>query len=100
MQAKRRKRTMADYAKTTTNGYTICAAVESARRIGNQWRLIVNRDLLEHPMRFKQLLKDACDIYPQTLSPVLKYLTKEQNVRREVLETPPLTVPYEPTDKG
>jgi len=87
MQPKRRKRTMADYAKTTTNGYTICAAVESARRIGNQWRLIVIRYPLEHPMRFNELLKIACDIDPKTLSRVLKYLTKEQIVRREVLGT-------------
>ncbi|HWY28308.1 MAG TPA: helix-turn-helix domain-containing protein [Candidatus Sulfotelmatobacter sp.] len=100
MQAKRRKRTMADYAKTTTNGYTICAAVESARRIGNQWRLIVIRYLLEHPMRFNELLKVACDIDPKTLSRVLKYLTKEQIVRREVLGTQPFTVRYALTDKG
>ena len=100
MQAKRRKRAMADYAKTITNGYTICVAVESARRIGNQWRLIVIRYLLEHPMRFNELLKVACDIDPKTLSRVLKYLTKEQIVRREVLDTQPFTVRYELTAKG
>src|SRR5260370_4767086 len=100
MQARRRKRTMADYAKTTTNGYTICAAVESARRIGNQWRLVVIRYLLEHPMRFNELLKIACDIDPKTLSRVLKYLTKEQIVRREVLGTQPFTVRYALKDKG
>src|SRR5216684_4894922 len=100
MQANRRKRTMADYAKTTTNGYTICAAVESARKIGNQWRLIVIRYLLEHPMRFNELLKVACDIDPKTLSRVLKYLSKEQIVRREVLGTQPFTVRYALTDKG
>ncbi len=100
MQAKRRKRTMADYAKTTTNGYTICAAVESARRIGNQWRLVVIRYLLEHPMRFNELLKIACDIDPKTLSRVLKYLVAEKIVRREVLGTQPFTVRYALTDKG
>src|SRR6266851_9277040 len=100
MQAKRRKRTMADYAKTTTNGYTICAAVESARRIGNQWRLVVIRYLLEHPMRFNELLKVACDIDPKTLSRVLKYLVSEKIVRREVLGTQPFTVRYALTDKG
>src|SRR5713101_6697010 len=100
MQAKRRKRTMADYAKTTTNGYTICATVESARRIGNQWRLVVIRYLLERPMRFNELLKVACDIDPKTLSRVLKYLSKEQIVRRDVLDTQPFTVRYALTDKG
>ncbi|OLD13994.1 MAG: hypothetical protein AUI93_00100 [Crenarchaeota archaeon 13_1_40CM_3_52_10] len=91
---------MADYAKTTTNGYTICAAVESARRIGNQWRLIVIRYLLENPMRFNELLKIACDIDPKTLSRVLKYLVAEKIVRREVLGTQPFTVRYALTDKG
>jgi DNA-binding HxlR family transcriptional regulator len=100
MPAKRRKRTMADYAKTMTNGYTVCAAVESARKIGNQWRLIVIRYLLEHPMRFNELLKIACDIDPKTLSRVLKYLTKEQIVRREVLGTQPFSVRYALTEKG
>ena len=100
MPAKRRRRTIIDYAKTTTNGYTICAAVESARKIGNQWRLVVIRYLLERPMRFNELLKIACDIDPKTLSRVLKYLTKEQIVRREVLGTQPFTVRYALTDKG
>jgi len=100
MPARRRKRTIADYSPATTNGYTICAAVESARKIGNQWRLIVIRYLLEHPMRFNELLKIACDIDPKTLSRVLKYLTKEQIVRREVLGTQPFTVRYALTDKG
>ena len=100
MPAKRRKRVIADYSPTKTDGYTICAAVESARRIGNQWRLIVIRYLLEHPMRFNELLKIACDIDPKTLSRVLKYLTKEQIVRREVLGTQPFTVRYALTDKG
>jgi DNA-binding HxlR family transcriptional regulator len=100
MPAKRRKRSIADYSPTTTDGYTICAAVESARRIGNQWRLIVIRYLLEHPMRFNELLKIACDIDPKTLSRVLKYLTKEQIVQREVLGTQPFSVRYALTEKG
>src|SRR6059036_3291862 len=100
MQAKRRKRAMADYAKTITNGYTICVAVESARRIGNQWRLIVIRYLLEHPMRFNELLRVACEIDTKTLSRVLKYLASEKIVQRQVLGTQPFTVRYALTDKG
>jgi DNA-binding HxlR family transcriptional regulator len=100
MTVRRGKRTIADHSQFTTNGYAICAAVESARKIGNQWRLIVIRYLLEHPMRFNELLKIACDIDPKTLSRVLKYLTKEQIVRREVLDTQPFAVRYALTDKG
>src|SRR6267143_6712328 len=100
MPAKRRRRTIIDYAKTTTNGYTICAAVESARKIGNQWRLVVIRYLLERPMRFNELLKVACGIDPKTLSRVLKYLAAEEIVRRDVLGTQPFSVQYALTDKG
>jgi len=100
MTVRRRRRTIADYSPSTTNGYTICAAVESARKIGNQWRLVVIRYLLEHPMRFNELLKIACDIDPKTLSRVLKYLVTEKIVRREVLGTQPFTVRYALTDKG
>ncbi len=51
-------------------------------------------------MRFNELLKIGCDIDPKTLSRVLKYLTKELIVRREVLGAQPFTVRYALTDKG
>ena len=101
MPVRRRRRTVSDHMLTTTkSNYTICAAVESARKIGNQWRLIVIRYLLERPMRFNELRRVACEIDPKTLSRVLKYLTREKIVRREVLDTQPFTVRYALTDKG
>jgi DNA-binding HxlR family transcriptional regulator len=78
----------------------LCAAVESARKIGNQWRLIVVRYLLERPMRFNELQKVACGIDPKTLSRVLKYLAGEEIIRREVLGTKPRVVQYALTEKG
>src|SRR5271170_3067039 len=96
----RRRRTISDYAPTSTGDYVLCGAVESARRIGNQWRLIVVRYLLERPMRFNELLKVACGIDPKTLSRVLKYLATEEIVRRDVLGTQPFTVRYALTEKG
>jgi DNA-binding HxlR family transcriptional regulator len=100
MQATRRRRSIADYSPATTKDYEICGAVESARRIGNQWRLIVIRYLLERPMRFNELLKVACGVDPKTLSRVLKYLAAEEIIRRDVLGTQPFTVRYALTDKG
>ncbi len=91
---------ISDYLSAKTNDYVTCAAVESARKIGNQWRLIVIRYLLEHPMRFNELLKVACAIDAKTLSRVLKYLVSEKIVRRDVLGTQPFTVRYALTDKG
>jgi DNA-binding HxlR family transcriptional regulator len=100
MPVRRRKRTISDYLSAKTNDYVTCAAVESARKIGNQWRLIVIRYLLERPMRFNELLKVACAIDAKTLSRVLKYLVSEKIVRRDVLGTQPFTVRYALTDKG
>jgi DNA-binding HxlR family transcriptional regulator len=100
MPVRRRRRTITDYLSAKTNDYVTCAAVESARKIGNQWRLIVIRYLLEHPMRFNELLKVACAIDAKTLSRVLKYLVSEKIVRRDVLGTQPFTVRYALTDKG
>jgi DNA-binding HxlR family transcriptional regulator len=92
MQVTRRRRTIADYSPATTKDYAIGGAVESARKIGNQWRLVVIRYLLERPMRFNELLKVACGIDPKTLSRVLKYLATEEIIRRDVLGTQPFTV--------
>ena len=100
MPVRRRKRTISDHLSAKTNDYVTCAAVESARKIGNQWRLIVIRYLLERPMRFNELLKVACAIDAKTLSRVLKYLVSEKIVRRDVLGTQPFTVRYALTDKG
>jgi len=79
MPVRRRKRTISEYLSAKTNDYVTCAAVESARKIGNQWRLIVIRYLLERPMRFNELLKVACAIDAKTLSRVLKYLVSEKS---------------------
>ena len=100
MPVRRRKRTISDYMSTRKNDYVTCAAVESARKIGNQWRLIVIRYLLERPMRFNELLRVACEIDTKTLSRVLKYLASEKIVQRQVLGTQPFTVRYALTDKG
>src|SRR5260370_26462673 len=92
MPVRRRKRTITDYMRAKSNDYVTCAAVESARKIGNQWRLIVIRYLLENPMRFNELLKVACAIDAKTLFRVLKYLVSEKIVRRDVLGTQPSKV--------
>jgi DNA-binding HxlR family transcriptional regulator len=100
LSAKRRVRTIVDYSPATAKDYELCGAVESARKIGNKWRLIVVRYLLERPMRFNELLKVACGIDPKTLSRVLKYLASEEILRRDVLGTQPFNVQYTLTEKG
>jgi DNA-binding HxlR family transcriptional regulator len=96
----RRRRSIVDYSRATTDDYEVCGAVESARKIGNRWRLIVVRYLLERPMRFSELQRRACGIDPKTLSRVLKYLAGEGIIRRDVLGSQPFSVRYALTEKG
>ena len=80
--------------------YTICPVVESVRKVGNEWRLVVIRYLTDRPMRFNELLRIAGGVDPKTLSRVLKYLSAEGIVRRDVLGTQPFTIQYALTEKG
>ena len=80
--------------------HELCPVVESVRKVGNEWRLIVIRYLLDRPMRFNELLREAGGVDAKTLSRVLKYLASEGILRRDVLSTQPFTVQYELTEKG
>ena len=84
----------------STDGYELCPVVESVRKVGNEWRLIVVRYLLDRPMRFNELLRVAGGVDAKTLSRVLKYLTSEGIVRRDVLSTQPFMVQYRLTQMG
>ena len=80
--------------------HELCPVVESVRKVGNEWRLIIVRYLLDRPMRFNELLRVAGGVDAKTLSRVLKYLTSEGIVKRDVLSTKPFTVQYELSQKG
>ena len=80
--------------------HELCPVVESVRIVGNEWRLIVVRYLLDRPMRFNELLRVAGGVDAKTLSRVLKYLASEGIVKRDVLSTQPFTVQYELSQKG
>ncbi len=80
--------------------HELCPVVESVRRVGNEWRLIVIRYLLDRPMRFNEILRVAGGVDAKTLSRVLRYLASEGIVKREVLGTQPFVVQYELTQKG
>ncbi len=80
--------------------HELCPVVESVRKVGNEWRLIVVRYLLDRPMRFNELMRVAGGVDAKTLSRVLKYLASEGIVKRDVLSTQPFTVQYELSEKG
>ncbi len=77
-----------------------CPIVESIRLIGGEWNLIIIRHLSDGPKGFNDLLRDAKNISPRTLSRTLKYLEDVQLVSRSILSTRPFRVKYELTEKG
>lgn len=62
--------------------------------------MVIIRGILDGPLRFSELLKLGVGIEPKTLSRVLKYLEREEIVRRDVLSARPLLVRYALTEKG
>lgn len=86
----------------TPLGYeeALCPIVESIRRIGSMWKLIVIRFLMDGPRGFNELLRSASGLHAKTLSRVLKQLEAEGLVERTVISTRPFSVRYRLTQKG
>lgn len=77
-----------------------CPIVEAIRQIGGEWNMIVVRYLLERPMGFNEILRNARGMNSKTLSRVLKNLQGRNIVNRKVLSTQPFSVEYSLTEKG
>ncbi|MHB1663295.1 MAG: winged helix-turn-helix transcriptional regulator, partial [Thermoplasmataceae archaeon] len=73
----------------TVNDSPDCPIVKSIRLIGGEWNLIIIRHLNDGPKGFNELLKNASNISPRTLSRTLKYLEEQEFVSREVVSTMP-----------
>lgn len=77
-----------------------CPIVEAIRQMGGEWNMIVVRYLLEKPMGFNEILRNAKGMNSKTLSRVLKNLQEREIVDRKVLSTQPFSVEYSLTEKG
>ncbi len=77
-----------------------CPIVEAIRQIGGEWNMIVVRYLLERPMGFNEILRNAKGMNSKTLSRILKSLQGRQIVNRKVISTQPFSVEYSLTEKG
>jgi DNA-binding HxlR family transcriptional regulator len=84
----------------TVNASPDCPIVKSIRLIGGEWNLIIIRHLSDESKGFNELLKNAVNISPRTLSRTLKYLEEQEFVSREVVSTRPFRVKYNLTEKG
>jgi DNA-binding HxlR family transcriptional regulator len=80
--------------------HNACPAIESIVKVGNELRLVVVSCLIDRPLRFNELVETAKGVDPRSLSRVLKFLSSEGIVQRNVLSTQPFAVQYSLTEKG
>ena len=99
---RRRRKTVSERAveNRRSRNHSACPAIESITKVGNELRLAVVSSLIQGPLRFSGILDVAVGLDPKSLSRVLKYLSSEGIIRREVLGTQPVAVQYSLTEKG
>jgi len=91
-----------DYTRgMTTKTYgQMCSIARSLDILGERWSLLVIRELLLGPKRFKSLLAELPGIGGNRLSDRLKGLEEAGIVRRTTLPAPAAVPAYELTDLG
>ncbi len=78
----------------------ICPIAEAARLLGDKWTLIILRDLMQGPCRFKDLERLGEGISPSVLTSRLHELEVQGIVSRMAFREIPPRVEYSLTDKG
>lgn len=81
----------------------ILAMLDALDILGGKWRLLILHYLLlrrEEKNTFKKIEKDISGISAKVLSKELKCLESNLLIRREVMDTKPVTVEYSITDYG
>lgn len=68
--------------------------------MGGEWSMIVVRYLMDRPMGFNEMLRNASGMNSKTLSRVLKSLQEKEIVIRRIVSTQPFSVEYSLTPKG
>ena len=77
-----------------------CPLATTVRLIGNKWKLLIIRDLLEGARRFGELKKSVSGISQKVLSENLRALESDGIISREVFAEVPPRVLYSLTDVG
>ena len=77
-----------------------CPVATTVRLIGNKWKLLLIRDLLEGARRFGELKKSVSGISQKVLSENLRALESDGIISREVFAEVPPRVLYSLTDVG
>lgn len=80
--------------------YTNCPVEYTASIIGNKWKIIILRDLLEGTKRYNELTRSVVGISAKVLTENLRELENDGIVERKVYPVVPPKVEYSLTDKG
>lgn len=80
--------------------YTNCPVEYTASIIGNKWKIIILRDLLEGTKRYNELTRSVVGISAKVLTENLRDLEKDGIILREVYPVVPPKVEYSLTEKG
>lgn len=84
----------------TADELPACPVETTAALIGNKWRLIILRDLLEGTKRFGELKKSVTGISQKVLTSNLREMEERGLVARRVYPVVPPKVEYALTDMG
>src|SRR2546427_938425 len=77
-----------------------CPAARALDAVGERWSLLIVRDLLAGPKRFKELREGLPGIATNLLSSRLRSLEREGVLRKTELPPPAGSVVYELTERG
>ncbi len=78
----------------------VCPVETTLSLIGNKWKVLILRDLMEGTMRFGQLKKSVGDISQKVLTAQLRDMEESGLVDRKVYAEVPPRVEYSLTELG
>ena len=80
--------------------YTECPVEYTASLLGNKWKPLILRELLEGTKRYNELTRKVVGISPKVLTENLRDLEEDGILTRKVYPEVPPRVEYSLTDKG
>lgn len=77
-----------------------CPVATTVQLIGNKWKLLIIRNLLNRPWRFNELKKDLDGISQKVLTDSLRSMEEDGIITRTVYPEVPLRVEYALSELG
>ena len=77
-----------------------CPVATAVWLIGNKWKLLILRDLMDRPWRFNELLRDLPGLSQKVLTDNLRQLESDGLITRDVYPEVPPHVEYRLSELG